>query len=651
MPYNCSLPMDSPALQSAYDPSGQYLCYVTVALDKQRVGVQPTQRATSSGVDTVWNENFLYLEDSKLKVTCLKWVNLASSDTVAIILGMNNGEIWLYSVLANEVTYKFTTGNSYEIKDIDLMGNQLWCIDSSDAFYQFDLLQFKLLQHFRINNCVQLNKLTIVPAGDSVAQLLVASHSISLIDIEEKKVVMTFPGHVSPVSTLQVITNEFFISGAEGDRFLNVYDIHSGMTKCVLVAESDIKELSHSGQADSIAVTTEDGSLEIFVDPLVSSSTKKRGNKSKKSSKKIQIASKDGRKVPIYNAFINKDLLNVSWLQNATMPYFKNLQWREIPNEYTVEISLNWNNKNKSADRDLHGKDLASATNYVEGNARVTSGDNFKHVDDAIKSWERELTSLEQEQAKTPQANELLTETFGDKLESSTVARISGKKTNLKGSNLKTATTTGTVTVILSQALQSNDHSLLETVLNNRDERVIRDTIFRLKPALAVILLERLAERIARQTHRQGPLNVWVKWCLIIHGGYLVSIPNLMSTLSSLHSTLKRRSDLLPRLLALDARLDCTINKFKTLNYEAGDIHSSEPVVEEDEDDVEYNEELDDAGLIEDGEESYGSEEEEEGDSDNEEEQKHTSSKQDGRLETEQSDGEEEAGYSDVEME
>lgn len=98
------------------------------------------------------------------------------------------------------------------------------------------------------------------------------------------------------------------------------------------------------------------------------------------------------------------------------------------PNEYTVEISLNWNNKNKSADRDLHGKDLASATNYVEGNARVTSGDNFKHVDDAIKSWERELTSLEQEQAKTPQANELLTETFGDKLESSTVARISGKK-------------------------------------------------------------------------------------------------------------------------------------------------------------------------------------------------------------------------------
>lgn len=96
---------------------------------------------------------------------------------------------------------------------------------------------------------------------------------------------MTFPGHVSPVSTLQVITNDFFISGAEGDRFLNVYDIHSGMTKCVLVAESDIKELSHSGQADSIAVTTEDGSLEIFVDPLVSSSTKKRGNKSKNPAK------------------------------------------------------------------------------------------------------------------------------------------------------------------------------------------------------------------------------------------------------------------------------------------------------------------------------------------------------------------------------
>ncbi|EJS42204.1 utp5p [Saccharomyces arboricola H-6] len=643
--------MDSPIIHSVYDPSGQYLCYVTVALDKQRVGVQPTQRATSSGIDTVWNENFLYLDDSKLKVTCLKWVTLASSDTVAIILGMNNGEIWLYSVLANEVTYKFTTGNSYEIKDLDLMNNQLWCIDSNDMFYQFDLLRFKLLQHFKINECVQLNKLAIVPAGDSVRQLLVASHSIFLVNIEEKKVVMTFPGHVSPVSTIQNINDDYFISGAENDRFLNVYDIHSGMAKCVLVAESDIKELSHSGQADSISVTTEDGSLEIFVDPLISNSTKKRGNKSKKSTKKIQIVSKDGKKVPIYNAFINKDLLNVSWLQNATMPFFKNLQWKELPNEYTVEISLSSNVKSKSADRDLHGKDLAAATNYVEGNARVTSGDNFKHVNDAIKSWERELTSLEQDQVKSPQANELLTESFGDKLESGTLARLNGKKNNLKNSNLKTATTSGTVTVILSQALQSNDHSLLETVLNNRDERVIRDTTFRLKPALAVILLERLAERIARQTHRQGPLNVWVKWCLIIHGGYLVSIPNLMSTLSSLHSTLKRRSDLLPRLLALNVRLDCTINKFKSLNYEASDVYSSETVVEEDEDDVEYNEELDDAGLIEDGEESYGSEDDESDDGD-EGEEKYTGSKQDGRVEEEQDHPEEEeAGYSDVEME
>ncbi|CAI4059141.1 hypothetical protein SKDZ_04G5970 [Saccharomyces kudriavzevii ZP591] len=642
--------MDSPIIHSAYDPSGQYLCYVTVALDKQRVGVQPTQRATSSGIDSVWNENFLYLDDSKLKITCLKWVTLASSDAVTIILGMNNGEIWLYSVLANEVTYKFTTGNAYEIKDLDLMSEQLWCIDSNDTFYQFDLLQFKLLQHFKINECVQLSKLSIVPARNSAAQLLVASHSIFLVDIESKKVVMTFPGHVSPVSELQIITNDYFISGAQNDRFLNVYDIHSGSTKCVLVAESDIKELSHSGRADSIVVTTEDGNLEIFVDPLISNVTKKRGNKSKKSTKKIQIVSKDGKKVPIYNAFINKDLLNVSWLQNATMPYFKNLQWKELSNEYTVEISLSSNFKNKSADRDLHGKDLASATNYVEGNARVTSGDNFKHVNDAIKSWERELTSLEQEQGKTAQADELLTETFGDKLESGTIARLNGKKNNLKNPNLKTAATTGTVTVILSQALQSNDHSLLETVLNNRDERVIRDTIFRLKPALAVILLERLAERIARQTHRQGPLNVWVKWCLIIHGGYLVSIPNLMSTLSSLHSTLKRRSDLLPRLLAMDARLDCTVNKFKTLNYEANDVYSSETVVGEDEDDVEYNEEIDDAGLIEDGEESCESEEE--SDSGHEGEGKYMSSKQDGRVEEEQGGhDEEEAGYSDVEME
>ena len=89
-----------------------------------------------------------------------------------------------------------------------------------------------------------------------------------------------------------------------------------------------------------------------------------------------------------------------------------------------------------------------------------------------------------------------------------------------------------------------------------------------------------------------------------------------MSSLSSLHSTLKRRSALLPRLLTLEVKLESTLNGiYPTQDIDEAilELQSPQDSQEEDEDeDVEYNEELDDAGLIEDGEDDYDDSEEDE---------------------------------------
>lgn len=638
-----------PVILSSYDPDGRYLCYVTIALNKQRISVEPTQKARSDGSGSLLNENSLYLDDSNLKVCTLQWHRLSNLDALCVFVGLNNGEIWIYSPAANEIVYKLSTGNSFQVNDIKVSrdGREMWCIDADDFFYKFDLSEFTLKQHFKIEQCVQLNRLCLLDNDPS--RLLVASHSIYLVDLSGKKVLQTYPGHVSPVTHLRAIKNEYFITGAANDRFLNIYDLQTASIKSVLVLRTNLKELSNSGE-HSVAATTEDGDVEIFADPLVANITnnKRRVNKSKQSSKNIHgIINKNDKSsdIPFVNVAINRDVINVVWLQNATIPMFAQLQWQDLPINYNLQISSNLGGRN---DRSLYGTEPAAATNYKEGNARITSGDNFKHVNDAIKEWE--LQSTENEIVN--EQNDEITESLADKLEATTLSRINvGKKKN------STATTAGTVTVVLSQALQSNDHSLLETVFNNRDERVIKDTIFRLKPPLAVILLERLAERIARQTHRQGPLNVWVKWCLIIHGGYLVAIPNLMSSLSSLHSTLKRRSDLLPRLLVLETKLEYTLNKLHPLDnansYVLQEFSQAEEEeeqnqkeLEEDEYDVEYNEELDDAGLIDDGEEDDENEDEDE---DEEEELVNgNASKVSLQKEDELSD---DAGYSDVEME
>lgn len=612
----------SPLVLSSYDIRGQYLCYVTTALDKQRISVESTQTGQT---EASLNKIYLYLDSSNLRVTALKWAFLNSNETLCVFIGLNNGEIWLYSPLANEVVLKLSTENSYAINDLVVAGESLFSVDSNDVIYEFDLVKFSLRNHFKVESCVNLKRIQYV----SENRILVASHQIFLINITKKEVILTLPGHISPVSILEMLSSEYIISGAENDRFLNIYDLTSGVIKSVLVAKSNINKISMSGQ-NVIAVTTEKGDVEVFIDPLIINKTKRRNVKSRQCTKTVSLVNTDDKLISSVNIFVTNDILNLTYLTNATIPCFTQLRWADISLDHKIKLDLSFNLKNQSADRSLHGNDLASTATYREGNARITSGDNFKHIEDVIKEWEAEIS--EDRSNEDEEDNKI--ESLADKIP---IAHTTKKKNPV----------TGTVAVVLSQALQSNDHSLLETVLNNRDERIIRDTIMRLKPTLSVILLERLAERISRQTHRQGTLNVWVKWCIIIHGGYLIAVPNLMKTLASLHSTLKNRAGLLDRLLALETRLDSVLNKLDTPQTDDSNSPEYMEDVLDDEDDVEYVEELDDANLIESGEEGESSEDEDEQDS-NDEDKAPYANEQDTNDTADV--GEDEEGYSDVEM-
>lgn len=554
----------SPVQLSQFDLQGSKLCYVSVELDRQRVTVVDTNGQ---------NEQSILLDRSSLRVKCVKWAQVG--DISCVLLGLNEGEIWVYAPAANRLMAKMPTGDSFEVRDLAITGdNYCWAIDGQDTFYKFEMAGFSLREKFKVENCEQLSRLCILDSE----HLLVASHSVSQVYVPHRSVVKTFPGHITPITHLQLVSKGFFITGALNDRFLNVYDIETTITKSVLVLQSNLSQVSLLNDSCVVA-TTEEGEVEVFEDPLVPiKGNKRRANRSKQCNKRIHSNSGN---TTFYDAHILGGIVQLLWFENVTIPRFASLQWSQLPADFEFEIKISKGPLKSSTSNELHPAEPAAPTSYKEGNASVTSGDNFRHVADAIRDWENEMVELERLNEQ-PQA-----ESLADRLGQRAISQ----------SKRKTWTTPGTVTVLLSQALQSNDHSLLETALNNKDERMIRDTVSKLRPPLAVLLLERLAERIARQSHRQQQLNLWVKWTLIVHGGYLVTIPNLMSSLSSLHSTLKRRSDLLPRLMVLETRIESTLN---TLHQDDEDL---EPLgeSEEDEQDVEYNEEYEDA-LVEDGE-------------------------------------------------
>lgn len=118
---------------------------------------------------------------------------------------------------------------------------------------------------------------------------------------------------------------------------------------------------------------------------------------------------------------------------------------------------------------------------------------------------------------------------------------------------LPTATSLSTV---LTQSLRTNDTALLESCLQVPHLDSIRSTIERLAPALASLLLQKLAERMHKRPGRAGSLMVWVQWTVVAHGGYLASQPAAMKQLQTLYNVVKQRATGLQPLLQLKGKLD-----------------------------------------------------------------------------------------------
>lgn len=301
---------------------------------------------------------------------------------------------------------------------------------------------------------------------------------------------------------------------------------------------------------------------------------------------------------------------------------------------------------NNARDNVREGADVATAKKYTEDQTAVKSGNDLSQLDttnDPLFKPSKDESEEEEEEDSEDEGDEE-SSTLADRLtalEANEEKDTSTSTKNTKGKSKESGSTSlltkefddmslktpESFTLVLAQSLKTNDHALLESLLTSHNEENIKISVQHLESSQAVLLLERLADKIAKSPGRAAQLMVWIKWTLIAHGGYLVQVPNLAKSLSSLHLTLSNKVGMLPRLLTLQGRVEMLRTQLQMRREIAEHTNGANRkaiVNSEADDDSDVDSEVnyveDENMIIVNGEEDYDEDDESEEDEDDEEE-------------------------------
>ncbi|QPG76529.1 hypothetical protein FOA43_003918 [Brettanomyces nanus] len=600
----------SSLITSCFDATGRHVAYIVQTLDTETLKVQSIGGEESDHTVTVHP----FDKKKNPRVKSLLWL---SSDTLGVIFRGSNKFI-LLNILSNEVTSTLKTDQLISSLTVSKSSHgKIYVVDSNSDLLEYqleaDFSGWKLDKSYRLDDVELRTVHRLLDLNERY--LFLFSNSVYLFDKKEGKVTDFKNLYVSPINcAVECVSNNSVIVSADNDRFINLISVSEDgkivIGEQILVAEGPVIEVTHyqieEFNLELVVALTEGRILEIFNDPFTkraqsNTSDKKKRRKgpavqSQRSDCKVELARKGtNESMSIEDITIDPRYLTIVWMEDSSYLAFDRIEWWQHPNDGEYRYRIVRDTKlikdrpmvNLGQNKDKHGDDRASAKHYKESNAIVSSGDNFRDLETNSENREEE---------------ELEDEDFGHLAEK---FNIDNKKRSTNGKKGKLQV--GSLTVVLSQALKSNDHGLFESVLNNnRDENVIRNTVARLDTTYVLALLDRLSERLgrgkgARNRQIQQQLDTWVKYILIYHGSYLISLPNLAADLNLLSNSLRIRARNLNRLLDLRAKIGLVTDRME-MKRELGKqlvVDRSEEVDGEEEN-VEYNEEVDDAGLEED---------------------------------------------------
>ncbi|KAL6945998.1 hypothetical protein ACO0OE_002977 [Hanseniaspora uvarum] len=520
--------------------------------------------------------------DSNIQHTYIK-VFLFNNQLVSVV-GLDNGNLIIFSINDGKIISNVKISNN-AITAFYIKNDAVYILDKENVLFKLNLLNY---EHEVINNLSDfVNQQTINNIISLDDKFLISTQSVKLININNNETINEYPGHLNAIKEMKIIKNNstesIFYSFSEHDNIVNFYNSNDN-NKLILVlsCNENIKQLDYKNENNEefITVVTQNGNLEIFVNPFSDSSAndgkrRKRNKINKKSNLQIKFTQSDNDLKIAYCQNLKDNQLRLLYQSNNTIVSYDfsyDLSLKDYYKENKVEIKAENNIKNTNI---INQSDISSKVGYKEGNNYITQGNNYSNL-------------IEQIDTILKNDNDL---SFND-LNLNTSNHSSKKKSNI----------VGTLTTILKQSLVSNDHNLLDQVLNTKDPKIIKLTLWKLSSNLIINFLIRITDKIIiyyNSNNNNNNIYVWLYYTLIIHGNYLIKFNNnlqLKQKLSNLYFIIAKKSSYYHKLVQLNSIINNQLSRSMLyeekllMNYENDLIVNGEEYIDSD---YEYDEGLD----------------------------------------------------------
>lgn len=369
-------------------------------------------------------------------------------------------------------------------------------------------------------------------------RLLTASRNIHLWCLDTEKILRTFSAHsgsISHIVPFQMDHDKFyFLSSANGDRLVNIWNTEDEKPISTITATSEIRKISVCEKVNPIifTVVTNDGCVYLY-EAVINGTCKPLTH-----SVHLTIAADDDESVLQQIAVVDSNFTASKRLILAYGTSYLTIE----------ELSYSGLEKETVLSRKLPKNDLIKENSFRLEKDVIRKGKNIDIVDSSHMVLKR--------------------------------ANFEGDSSELIGSNdiNKEKPTTDSMAILLTQALKFQEKKTLNYILQQRDEDMIRKTVEKIGYSAVIPLVNELMERLSGRAQGAITAMMWIKKVLSVHMSYLMNSQSATNLLQPLIDVLTNREQMHTKLCRLQGKIDLVIAQIASAKHDDDEDEDEKPV-------------------------------------------------------------------------